>query len=159
MSYTINHGTVTGRLTRDADIRTTNSGKTVASFSLAVDRSQKNVDGGWEKIASFFKVAFFCHEKFAHLLTKGTAVAVDYELRQERWEDKKTGQNRSEVVLFAHNVLLMGSGKREGNPDAEPSNESDYQKYDGGYDKNATIDCSGLTVDYHDGHGPQEIPF
>lgn len=112
MSYTINQGVVTGNITRDAKIKTTQSGKTIAEFSIAVNRAQKSQSGEWDKVVSFFDVVYFCTDKFAALLNRGVAVAVQYELRQDRWDDKETGKARSKVELFASNVLLMG-GKHE----------------------------------------------
>jgi len=104
----INNLVLIGRLTRDAELKMTNSGLAILHFSLAVNRSQK-VGDKWEKVADFFDVTTFGKqgEAVAQYMTKGTQVAIEGELRQDRWE--KDGQKHSKVAIVADNIQLLGS--------------------------------------------------
>ena len=111
----LNRVTIIGRLTRDAELKSTGSGISVSKFSIAVNRRTKNGDE-WKDEASFFDVTLFGKqaESLDQYLLKGKQVAIDGELRQERWTDNQTGQQRSKVVIVADNVQLLGS-KENGN--------------------------------------------
>jgi single-strand DNA-binding protein len=93
MAKSINQVILMGRLTRDPEQRTTTSGKTIASFSIAVDR------GGESDQADFFDITAW--EKLGELvvqyLAKGRRVLVQGRLRQDSWDDKETGKKRSRV--------------------------------------------------------------
>ena len=106
----INSVNIVGRLTRDGDLRYTNSGTPVNKFSIAVNRSKKNGDQ-WEEEVNFFDVVLWGKpgEVLSQYLKKGQQVAVSGELRQSRWE--QDGQTRSKVEIQAHTVQLMGGKK------------------------------------------------
>jgi single-strand DNA-binding protein len=99
-----------GRLTRDAEIRYIASGQAISKFSLAVDRRVKAGDG-WVNEASFFEVEHWGKgaEAIKPYMVKGKQVAVMGELKQDRWTSE--GQNRSKVVIVAHNVMLLGGNE------------------------------------------------
>ena len=103
MAKSINQVVLMGRLTRDPEQRTTTTGKTIASFSIAVDR------GGQDDAADFFDVTAW--EKLGELvmqyLGKGRRVLVQGRLRQDSWEDKETGKKRSRVEVTATDVTFL----------------------------------------------------
>lgn len=103
----VNIVVLVGRLTRDAELKYTNSGQPICRFSLAVNRSRKQGDQ-WVEEASFFDVDYWGKggEAVNQYLVKGKQVAVEGELRQDRWEQE--GQSRSKVVIAASNVQLLG---------------------------------------------------
>jgi single-strand DNA-binding protein len=106
----INHVVLVGRLTRDAELKSIASGQAVCKFSIAVNRRRKNGDQ-WEDEANFFDIVVWGRqgESLHQYLNKGKMVAVDGELRQDRWQ--QDGQNRSKVEIVANNIQLLG-----GNP-------------------------------------------
>ena len=108
----INTATVSGRLTRDAELRFTSGGFGILKFSLASNYSKKDGDQ-WKDEANFFDCTILGKrgESLAQYLTKGTQVMVAGELRQERWE--KDGQKQSKVGIMVDNVVLTG-GKQQG---------------------------------------------
>ncbi|HUX50746.1 MAG TPA: single-stranded DNA-binding protein [Spirochaetia bacterium] len=135
----INHVTLVGRLTRDAELKYTNSGLAVCKFSLAINRRRKNGDQ-WVDEAHFFDVVLMGRtgEAIHRYLQKGKQVGVEGELRQSRWEHE--GQTRSRVEIFAINVQLLGGaggGSGGGAPRpaggaAEASQDGpDYSSYGG----------------------------
>lgn len=119
MAKSINQVILMGRLTRDPEQRTTTSGKTIASFSLAVDR------GGQDDQADFFDVTAW--EKLAELvvqyLGKGRRVLVQGRLRQDSWDDKETGKKRSKVEVVATDVTFL-DGPNGDNADSGSSRAS-----------------------------------
>ena len=105
----INVSVLTGRLTRDAELRFTATGQPVCKFSIAVNRRRKNGDQ-WEDEANFFDIVLFGKqaESLSKYLLKGKQVGVEGELSQNRWQ--QDGQNRSKVEIVADNVQLLGGG-------------------------------------------------
>jgi single-strand DNA-binding protein len=120
MAKSINQVVLMGRLVRDPEQRTTTSGKTIASFSIAVDR------GGETDQADFFDITAW--EKLGELvvqyLSKGRRVLVQGRLRQDSWDDKETGKKRSRVEVTATDVTFLDgpSGDGEGSPAGGSSN-------------------------------------
>ena len=103
----LNHVILIGRLTQDAELKYTQNGYAISSFSIAVNRSRKNGEQ-WVEEANFFEVSLFgkSAENLKPYLVKGKQVAIDGELRQDRWESE--GQKRSKVVIVANSVQLVG---------------------------------------------------
>jgi single-strand DNA-binding protein len=106
----VNHVILIGRLTRDGELKYTQGGQPVCKFSIAVNRSVKRGDA-WQEEASFFDIVLFgkSGEAINQYLVKGKQIAVEGELRQDRWE--QDGQNRSKVEIMAANVQLLGGGQ------------------------------------------------
>jgi single-strand DNA-binding protein len=105
----LNHVTLIGRLTRDAELKYTSSGQAVCKFSIAVNRRRKNGDQ-WEDEANFFDIVLWGRqgEALNQYLVKGKMIGVEGELRQDRWQ--QDGQNRSKVEIVANNLQLLGGG-------------------------------------------------
>ncbi|HOV39189.1 MAG TPA: single-stranded DNA-binding protein [Spirochaetales bacterium] len=108
----INHVVLVGRLTRDAQLKYTNTGIAISTFSVAINRRVKQGDK-WTDEAHFFDITLFGKqaEAVTQYLRKGTQVAVEGELRQDRWE--QDGQKRSKIVIVANNIQLLGSRPAE----------------------------------------------
>ena len=103
---------IMGRLTRDPELRTTNSGTSVASFSLAVDRNYKGADG--EKETDFIDcVAWRQTGEFAaKYFTRGRMAVVEGRLQIRPWTDKE-GNNRRSAEVIVDN-MYFGDSKRDG---------------------------------------------
>lgn len=117
MAKSINQVILMGRLTRDPEMRTTTTGKTIASFSLAVDR------GGEGDQTDFFDVTAW--EKLGELvnqyLSKGRRCLVQGRLRQDSWDDKDTGKKRSKVEVVATDVTFLdGPNDGQGGGNSAP---------------------------------------
>lgn len=108
MAADINKVVLVGRLTRDAEQSYTQSGFALLKFSIAVNRNRKQGDQ-WVEEASFFDVTVFGRqgEAIANYMTKGKQVAVEGQLRQDRWE-AQDGSKRSKVTIDANNIQLLG---------------------------------------------------
>ena len=93
---------IMGRLTRDPELRRTQSGIAVTSFSLAVDRDFKTQSG--EKETDFIDVVAWraTAEFVAKYFTKGRMAVVEGRLQMRDWTDKEGGKHRS--ATFAENM-------------------------------------------------------
>ena len=101
-----------GRLTRDPELRHTQSGTAVASFSLAVDRDFKSRDSG-EKTTDIDIVAWRNTAEFvSKYFTKGRMAVVEGRLQIRDWTDRDGGKRRSAEVV-ADNVY-SGDSTRAG---------------------------------------------
>lgn len=111
----VNYVVLSGRLTRDVELKSTPSGAAVAEMGLAVNRKYKNnTSGEWVEEASFFNVVVWGRqgENVAQYLSKGSAAIVEGRLRSRSWE-AQDGTKRTVVEVVATNVQFMG-GRGEG---------------------------------------------
>jgi single-strand DNA-binding protein len=126
MAKSVNQVILMGRLTRDPEQRTTGTGKTIVSFSIAVDR------GGQDDEADFFNVNAW--EKLGELvmqyLSKGRRVLVQGRLRQDRWDDKDTGKKQSRVEVTATDVTFLDGPSGSADVSEAPSSASKSKKTD-----------------------------
>ena len=102
-----------GRLTRDPELRHTQTGTPVASFSLAVDRDFKDKSTG-ERTTDFIDVVAWrsTAEFVSKYFTKGRMAVVEGRLQIRDWTDKDGGKRRSAEIV-ADNVYF-GDSKRDG---------------------------------------------
>ena len=123
----INKVFLVGRIVRDADLRFTNAGTPVAKFSIAVNKSRKNGDK-WEDEVNYLDIVLWgkVAESLSKYLLKGKQIAVEGELRQNRWEQE--GQHRSKVEIRASNIQLLG-GEKSQNATANSNNGYSNQSY------------------------------
>lgn len=109
----INSVVLIGRLTRDPELRTTNNGKSVCDFSIAVQKRSKPADGSPD--ADFFRVN--CWDKTAeyvsNYLHKGRLVAVEGRLQSRKYT-ANDGTNREVVEIVASNVQSLERPREDG---------------------------------------------
>lgn len=107
----INRATISGNLTRDAELRAAASGTQILTFTVAVNERRK-VGENWEDYPNFIGCVMFGTrtEKLAQWLTKGTKVCVEGKLHFSSWEDN--GAKRSKLEIIADEIEFMS--KREG---------------------------------------------
>ncbi len=96
-----------GRLTKDPELRYTQSGKAVASFSIAIDRPYTN---NGQKQADFFNVVAWgkLGENAAKYLSKGRQVAIQGRIENRNYETQ-SGEKRYITEIIAENVEFVGS--------------------------------------------------
>ena len=110
----INRVMISGNLTRDAELRSTQSGMAILGFGVAVNDRRKNPQtGDWEDYPNFVDCTMFGTrgEKLQQDLTKGTKVAIEGKLRYSSWE--RDGQRRSKLEVIVDELEFMSS--RNGN--------------------------------------------
>lgn len=114
----MNYVSMIGRLTKIPDIRQTNTGKNVCTFTLAVNRRYKDAQG--KATADFFSVQAW--EKLAELcaryLDKGSKVFVSGELRNRSYE-AKDGSKRTVTEIIASEVEFLSPKTEPATPPVE----------------------------------------
>ena len=122
-----NRLTATGRLTRDPELRYTQSGKSICNFAIAVNGYKKD-DVLFLDCAAWGKTG----ETINTHLTKGDPILVEGELKIEKWETKD-GQPRSKPVCTVRGFTFIGGPKHaeKGQPDEHTNDpmggESDFE--------------------------------
>lgn len=100
----INSVNIVGRSTKDVELKTTTSGTSLATISLAVNHGKEEVS--YFDIVCFGKTA----ENVAKYVKKGRQVIVSGRLQQRKWQTKE-GENRYSVEIIANQVQFVGSAE------------------------------------------------
>ena len=146
----LNHIVIMGRLTRDPEMRYTQSNTPVTSFTLAVDRDFASKDSG-EKATDFIDcVAWRNTAEFVNkYFTKGSMAVVSGRLQIRDWQDKEGNKRRSAEIVVDN--MYFGESRRR---DGESTGSSNYPSYDG---KTVSADHSAVFDDLGGDDG--ELPF
>jgi single-strand DNA-binding protein len=106
----INRVVLTGNLTRDPELRSTQSGTPVCSLRVACNTRRKGPSGDWEDKPNYFDVTVWGAqgENCARFLSKGRPVAIDGRLEWREWQDPN-GNNRQAIDIVADAVQFLGS--------------------------------------------------
>ena len=110
----INRVVLTGRLTRDVDLRYTQGGSAVATFNLAVDRRFTNQQG--EREADFVSCVIWRKpaENFANFFHKGSLVGIEGRIQTRNYENKQ-GQRVYVTEVIVENFSFLESKSSTGN--------------------------------------------
>lgn len=111
----LNTVTFVGRAGRDAEIRFLDSGKSVANFTMAVNRRKKDAEPLWVKAEVWGKSA----QVAADYVRKGGLVGITGEIDIDTWTDKQSGATRSQLKVTVSDLRLLGSkgdGQQQGAP-------------------------------------------
>lgn len=121
----LNRVILMGRLVADPELKTTNSGVSVCSFRIAVDRNY--VKNGEQRQADFFDIVAWrsSAEFVCRHFTKGSLIAVDGQLQTRQYQTKD-GSNRSAVEVVADSISFTGERK-------EQKQDSNYDVMPEGY--------------------------
>lgn len=97
-----------GRLTRDAQMKTTQNGIDMAYFSIATNQAKKNPDGTWGQVANFIDLTLYGNraKTTAPYLIQGQQVVIDGHLAQRRWE--KDGKKFQRLEVIVDDLKLVG---------------------------------------------------
>lgn len=98
---------IMGRLTKDPELRKTQNDKSVASFTLAVDRDAQDDAVDFIDVVAWGKTAEFAHRYFF----KGKMMAVKGKLQSRKWQDRN-GNNRVSWEVNAQNIYFADDKKR-----------------------------------------------
>lgn len=104
----MNNCSFIGRLTKDIEIRRTNSGKAVCSFTLAVDRPRMKDTTDFIDFVVYAQSA----EYLSNYASKGAKISVCGALTSRKWEDKN-GNKRTTMEIVCDNVKIEDSKKSD----------------------------------------------
>ncbi len=111
----INRVVISGNLTRDPEVRTTQSGMPVMSLGIAVnDRRKNSQTGEWEDYANFIDCTMFGSraQNVSQYLSKGQRVMIEGKLRYSQWE--RDGQKRSKIEVIIDDLDFAGTRSQGG---------------------------------------------
>jgi single-strand DNA-binding protein len=114
---------LSGRLTADPELKTTPSGVSVCSFTIAVERRYKQ---GEERQADFVNIVAWRQtaEFVSKFFSKGSMIGIEGSIQTRRYQDKD-GNNRTAFEVVADEVQFADFGKKEDKPsaDVDPAND------------------------------------
>lgn len=110
----VNTVVLTGRLTRDPEIKVLESGKKLAKFTLAVDRG-KNMDPDFIPVEAWDKVA----NSVEGYVTQGSLIAVEGSIRVDNYESQ--GQQRTWTKVIASRIHFLSLKTKTGESNSAPS--------------------------------------
>ena len=132
-----------GNMVRDAEMRGRES--KVASFTIAVSRSWKDKSGMKQEATDYIKCVAFgsTGEIVGNYTSKGSRIAVDGELREEKYTNQ-SGEKKSSWVVHVNNVVLL-----ERRQEAQPT------------EAELPVEAESFNLDFEQGPelGQVEIPF
>ncbi|MDD5710932.1 MAG: single-stranded DNA-binding protein [Candidatus Colwellbacteria bacterium] len=147
---------VIGRLTADPELRTTPTGESVASFSVATNRFWKSKEGEKRENTEFHNVVAWGRQaEIIHQFSKrGSIIMIEGRLQTRTWEGKD-GQTRKTTEIVAENIQL---GPRSGGP------ARDLDSHDLPPKEEKTVHQNVPTIDIEEGPGddeikPEDLPF
>ena len=122
----LNRIIVMGRMTRDPELRRTNSGTAVASFTVAVDRDFKSQSG--EKETDFIDVVAWRNtaEFVSKYFSKGRMAVVEGRLQLRGWTDKEGNKRRSAEIVA--DSVYFGDSMRDGGDTAQSEPQGGFSE-------------------------------
>jgi len=114
----LNKAIIIGNLTANPEVRNTNTGQTVASFSIATNRvwtdkaGQKQEQAEFHNIVAWGKLA----EIVGQYLAKGRLAMVEGRLQTRNWVDQQSGIKKYKTEIIAENIQLGPRGQGAGAP-------------------------------------------
>ena len=125
-----------GHAGKDPEIRATQSGVTVANFSLATADRQKQgeewVDKTeWHNLVAFKRTA----EVIRDYVKKGSKVMIEGKIQTRSWDDKDSGQKKYRTEIIVNDLTLLGDshGSENGSGSSRSSNSGSNGRTSGGY--------------------------
>ncbi|WP_283583145.1 single-stranded DNA-binding protein [Limosilactobacillus difficilis] len=129
----LNRAVITGRLTRDPEVRYTNNGTPVVSFTLAVDRQFRNQQG--DRDADFINCVIWrkSAENFANFTHKGSLVGLDGRIQTRNYENQQGQRVYVTEIVVDNFALLEPRAQNNGN---QAGGFGNGQAYSGGSNRN-----------------------
>ncbi len=149
----VNKVILVGRLGVDPELRYTQNGQAVASFTLATSENWRDKDGQrqerteWHRIVAWGRQAEFC----GNFLHKGRLVYVEGRIQSRDWEDREGGKRRTTEIIAQ---TIQGLSRREGDGGGGFSGGSS-----GGSSGQGDMEGSGGSMSGHGAGGDDDIPF
>lgn len=155
----INNVVLVGRLTKDPDLRYTQSGTAVANFTLAVNRTFTNQDG--EREADFINCVIWrkAAENLANMVGKGAQIGVTGRIQTRNYENKE-GQRVFVVEVVAENFQMLESRNKQNsqnnaNTGASNNNANEHSRNQQNSTQSNTDPFGGSSIDVTD----DDLPF
>ena len=127
---------IIGNIGQNPEVRHTQTGKTVANFSVATNEIWKDQNGErqqkseWHRIVTWNKNAEFA-EKY---LKSGLSVYIEGKLQTRSWDDNETGQKRYQTEILAYSIQFLEKKKQDQGSQQpyNPQQQNDHFNYPNG---------------------------
>jgi len=150
----INNVTLIGRVVRDIEVKSTNGGKSVASFALAVDGYGKDADASFIDCVAWNKAA----ELLAEYAPKGKQIGITGRLQTRIWEKDDIKRKATEVIIDQFQLLSDAKGGGNAAPATERYAEEDAKKATSS-NNNQSAKTVADDIDLSEPIDLSEIPF
>lgn len=126
----LNEVNLLGRAVRDTELKSTPSGKSVATNSVATGKSYTGQDGKKVENTEFHNLVFWgkVAEIAANYLTKGKRVYIKGELNTRSWDDKDTGKKMYRTEIVVREMILLDGGRDKGGDEFTESDKKHFGK-------------------------------
>jgi single-strand DNA-binding protein len=106
-----NRVVLVGNMTRDVELKYTQSGLAVTDIGLAVNDRRKNQSGEWVEETTFVDVTLWGRqaEVASEYLGKGSPVLIEGRLKLDQWENRE-GEKRSKLRVVGERMQMLGGG-------------------------------------------------
>lgn len=149
---------ILGRLTADPDLRTTPSGQSVASFSLATNRVWTDKSGARQEGTEFHNIVVWGRqaEIANQFLTKGSLALVEGRLQTRSWQDKQ-GQNRKTTEIICERIQL---GPKPSGRSSSPGQSLEGSKnFEDTKQESPKEDIPVIDIESDKDIKPEDLPF
>jgi single-strand DNA-binding protein len=157
MSKGINKAILLGHVGKDPEIRSTNGGTIVASFSLATADRQKDGQGNWQDRTEWHNLIAFNRtaEIIRDYVRKGSQLLIEGKIQTRTWDDRESGQKKYRTEILVYDLTLLGGGRGENGPSHNNGRDDSRRSAGGsGYPRQRMDD------QYADEElNPDQIPF
>ena len=158
MAKGVNKVFLLGNVGKDPEIRTTQGGMTVASFSLATAERTKDQTGNWVDKTEWHNLV--CFQRTAEVVRdyvkKGSQIFVEGKISNRSWDDKESGQKKYRTEILVNELSLLG-GRGEGGSGGGYERSSSSS---GGYSGSRAAASAPPANDYADQQiTDEDIPF
>ena len=123
----LNKAQIIGNITKDPELRQTQSGQQVCTFSIATNYSWKDSNGNKQEEAEFHNIVAWgkLAEICSQYLRKGQKVFVEGRLKTQSWEDKESGKKMYRTEIICKDMIML-SKKDDGGHQAPPPSDDDF---------------------------------
>lgn len=148
---------LTGRLTRDPELKTTQDGTSVVSFSIAVDRNYKS---GNEYKADFINIVAWRQtaEFISRYFHKGSMIAIQGSLQQRQYYDKNNN-TRTVYEVVADSVSFCSNKNEQNGNYSSRQNNSSNQRNNYQPIRNEPVNPPQSVFDDWNAEGDEDLPF
>lgn len=155
----INACSISGNLTKDVELRSTQGGSAVATFTVAVnDRKKDQQSGEWIDVPNYIPCVMFGKraESIGNFISKGSKVTVLGKLRWSQWQDRQTQKNRSKIEVIVDEIEFMSGSKAQNQQQSQQPNNYTNQQQNGPY---SAPQQPQTGYQQQDVYADSEIPF
>ncbi len=161
MAKGVNKVLLLGNVGKDPEIRATQGGMTIATFTLATADRQKDQTGNWVDKTEWHNLVAFARtaEIVRDYVKKGTQLFIEGKIQTRSWDDKESGAKRYRTEILVNEMSLLGSGQGRGAEEGGSRSSGGYSKSNTtSYDRQPASPASA--PDYGDtGITDDDIPF